>query len=304
MISLITPNYNGARWIDECLRSVAGQTLSQELIEMIIVDDGSTDQSLEIIEGYTHLIHNLRIVRHAHIGRPGALRNLAIDNALGDYVLFLDSDDYLGLEALERLHDFVNEDPTDIVAFQLEGLERSVPSSMLQVTARHVDIAASGVYKTLGIWKMCRRDFLNQHNIRFPIDIGRADDVVFFAEAMLKADTVSVLSGYPFYTVRGRMDGSSITQKPWPHADRIRVAERTASTIVKWSKNQSVADHFMIRVFNSDAMAVITDTNANEDELNLVNNMLGPFWSDRVAELIYTDENRNILSDFFGGKSE
>jgi glycosyltransferase involved in cell wall biosynthesis len=304
MISLITPNYNGARWIDECLRSVADQSLSQELIEMIIIDDGSTDRSLEIIEGYKQLIHNLKIVPHAHVGRPGELRNLAIDIAMGDYVLFLDSDDYLGTEALERLHDFVDKDPTDVIAFQLEGLGRSVPSSMLRTTARHVNITASGVYKTLGIWKMCRRDFLDQHNIRFPIDIGRADDVIFFAEAMLKADTVSVLSGYPFYTVRGRMDGSSITQKPWPHIDRIRVAEQTALTIIKWAKTQSVADHFMIRVFNSDAMAVIADVDATEDELSVLKSALSPFWSSRVAKLIYTDENRRTLLDFFGGKNE
>ena len=103
MISIVTPNYNCERWLDRCLQSVADQTSSQDNIEMVMVDDGSTDASKEIIKGYRGKIHNLDIVWHEHTGKPSLLRNIALDRAQGDYVLFLDSDDFLGLDTIRRL---------------------------------------------------------------------------------------------------------------------------------------------------------------------------------------------------------
>ena len=301
MFTLITPNFNGAEWLEECLISVENQSLDQRLIEMLVIDDGSTDNSAEIVESYQPRIPGLKLIRHPHVGKPSYLRNLAIEMASGEYVLFLDSDDFLGSEALERLYTFVGDKPSDVVAFQLEGLGRSVPRSMLRTTAWDVDVVASGVYKTLGIWKMCRREFLVENNIRFPAELGRADDVIFFVEAMLKANIVSVVAGHPFYTIRGRMDGSSITQKPWPHRDRTDFAAHTARTIEKWAQNQVAADHFMIRVFNTEALAIINDPTATPEDLEYLNCVLRPFWTADVAKLIYTEENRGKLTDFFGG---
>jgi poly(ribitol-phosphate) beta-N-acetylglucosaminyltransferase len=300
VITLITPNFNGAEWLEECLDSVANQTIDQRSVEMIVIDDGSTDNSAEIVESYQSRIPGLKLVRHTHVGKPSYLRNLAIEMALGEYVLFLDSDDFLGPEALERLHVFVDNASSDVVAFQLEGLGRSVPRSMLRTTAWNVDVVTSGVYKTLGIWKMCRREFLVENDIRFPAELGRADDVIFFVEAMLKADIISVVAGHPFYTVRGRMDGSSITQKAWPHRNRTDFAVHTARTIEKWARNQVTADHFMIRVFNTEALEIITDPTATPEDLQYVNIVLRPFWTANVAKLVYTEENRTKLTDFFG----
>lgn len=300
MITLITPNFNGAEWLDECLASVMNQTLDQQLIEMIVIDDGSTDNSAEIVESYQSMIPGLKLIRHPHVGKPSYLRNLAIEMASGEYVLFLDSDDFLGNEALERLYAFVSDKPSDVVAFQLEGLGRSVPRSMLKTTAWNVDLVASGVYKTLGIWKMCRREFLIENGIRFPAELGRADDVIFFVEAMLRADIVSVVAGHPFYTVRGRMDGSSITQKPWPHRSRTDFAVHTAREIEKWAVDQDVANHFMIRVFNTEAVEVMDDPSATRADLEYLRSVLGSFWTAAVAKLIYTEDNLRKLTNFFG----
>lgn len=299
MISVITPNFNGEQWLSMCLSSVANQTLDQSLIEMIVVDDGSTDASVKIIESYSTKIPGLRLVRHQHVGLPGILRNVAIKQARGEYVLFLDSDDFLGVEALERLYRFVGRGSSDVVAFQLEGLDRDVPRSMFQQTAYGVDLAASGVYKTLGTWKLCRRQFLEANQIRFS-ELGRGEDTIFFIEAMLRAEVVSVISGYPFYVVRGRTDGSSITQKPWNISARIDLAQRMAQTIQKWAKNQIVANHFMIRVFHTDAIGVLLDSRTTKAERTRLKHALSPFWSNAIEQLVYTAENRRILTEFFG----
>lgn len=302
MISLVTPNYNGGAWLRECLDSVASQTASQKDIEMIFVDDGSTDDSREIVEEYKADIPGLRPIWHEHIGKPGALRNLAITKAIGEYVLFLDSDDYLGIEAIERLSDFTKDGNSDVVAFQLQGLDRSVPSSMLRETIEDADLVSSGLYKTLGIWKMSKREFLDEHNIRFDPSIGRGDDVTFFAEAMLRARKLSVLSGYPFYTVRGREDGSSITQKEWDHDKRIDVALKVGELAKQLARTESVADHFYIRLFNADVQDIISSPTVTDETIQRLKSELGPYWSPDVADLIYTDDSRKRLLDFFEEK--
>jgi glycosyltransferase involved in cell wall biosynthesis len=304
MISLITPNYNGEKWLDDCLDSVASQTSSQDNIEMIFVDDGSTDNSRGIVESYKEAIPGLKPIWHEHIGKPGALRNVALTQAIGTYVLFLDSDDYIGQQTIERLEEFTKQDTSDVVAFQLTGLDRSVPSSMLKKTINNADIVDSGLYKTLGIWKMCRRDFLDKSAIRFDDSVGRGDDAIFFAEAMLKARRVSVVGGYPFYTVRGREDGSSITQNEWDHNKRIDVALRVGKFASSLARSDDIANHFLIRIFNSDALEIISSPNVESDTLERLRTEFKKYWSPEVARLIYTDAARDKLTKFFEGDSD
>lgn len=297
-ISLITPNYNGERWLNECLDSVANQTISQDRVEMILVDDGSTDMSREIITQYRKDIPGLKTIWHEHTGQPGELRNFALRQAIGKYALFLDSDDYLGVESLERLSEFANSHAPDVLAFQLAGLNRRVPSSMLSETIEDANVVDSGLYKTLGTWKMCRHDYLIDNNIRFG-SLPRGEDTLFFAEAMLRARKLSVVSGYPFYTVRGREDGTSITQTEWDNGERITIAKHMAGLVMRLAQNEDVANHFLIRVFNTDAIGVLSSEHSASDRADLYS-ALKPFWNNQVKELIYTEANRSVLSNFFG----
>lgn len=300
MISLITPNYNGEKWLGDYLDSIANQTLPQEEIEVVFADDGSTDKSRELVESYGDRIPGLNPIWHEHIGRPGELRNLAIQRAMGKYVLFLDSDDYIGTEALEKLNTFADEHPSDIFAFQLEGINRSVPRSMLSTTAPDVDLVDSGLYKTLGIWKMVDRDFIVDNDIKFDPSIRRGDDVLFFIEAMLKARRMSVLSGYPFYMLRGREDGSSITQDEWDHSKRLSVVKKAARLVLDLSQDEKTKNHFMIRMFNADAIQIAESASITEETMVELRNTMLPHWTRDVSDLIYTEDNRRKLVDIFG----
>lgn len=300
MISVITPNYNGEKWLGDYLDSIANQTLPQEEIEVMFVDDGSTDKSREIVESYSDRIPGLRPIWHEHIARPGELRNLAVQRAIGKYVLFLDSDDYIGTEALERLDSFSSENPSDIFAFQLEGIDRNVPRSMLNTTAVDVDLIDSGLYKTLGIWKMVDRRFIIDNDIEFDPSIRRGDDVLFFIEAMLKAKRLSVLSDYSFYMLRGREDGSSITQDEWDHNKRLSVVKKAAQLVTEMAKDKRTKDHFMIRMFNADAIEITESTSLTDNTVVDLKHTLAPHWNRGVADLIYTDSNRQKLINVFG----
>lgn len=300
MISIITPNYNCEQWLEPCLDSVANQTAGQDDLEMLIVDDGSTDNSREVIESYRDKIPGLRTIWHEHVGKPSILRNMALDKALGSHVLFLDSDDYLGNEAIERLSSFTEEGAADVVAFQLEGYKRSVPRSMLKETKVDADLVDSGIYKSLGIWKMCRRDFLNEYNIRFDSSLPSADDIPFMAEVLMRAKKISIAAGYPYYTVRGREDGSSLTQAEWGPIERMIVGKKLGELAMSYAATKNVADHFLIRLFNTDALAILSSSTTTTDILEQLRREYSPYWSNRVAQLIYTDETRQILTKFFG----
>ena len=99
-ISVIIPVYNTEKYINKCINSVLNQTLSN--IEIIVVDDGSTDHSCEIIEQYKIKDNRIKIIRQKNL-YAGVARNNGLKNAIGEYVYFLDSDDFITPRCLEKI---------------------------------------------------------------------------------------------------------------------------------------------------------------------------------------------------------
>ena len=115
-ISVIVPIYNTEEYLSQCLDSVINQTF--EDIEIICVNDGSTDNSLEILKEYQENYPYIKLVNHEHKG-PSASRNIGMEYSDGDYILFLDSDDYLDLNAIEELYNLMEEKSLDLLLFKL-----------------------------------------------------------------------------------------------------------------------------------------------------------------------------------------
>ncbi len=102
-ITIIIPVYNNSKYLSKCLTSVINQTLKE--IEIICVNDGSTDNSLEILEKYANIDNRIKIITQKNSG-AGLARNKGIKNAIGEYIAFLDSDDYyLDTDVLESLYE-------------------------------------------------------------------------------------------------------------------------------------------------------------------------------------------------------
>ena len=112
-VSIIVPVYNSELFIEKCLNSLANQTLKD--IEIIIVNDGSTDNSQKIIDDYKKRYSNIVDFVKENGGQASA-RNLALTKASGDYILFVDSDDYIEYDACEKLYNCAKENDSDIVA--------------------------------------------------------------------------------------------------------------------------------------------------------------------------------------------
>lgn len=106
LVSIITPNYNGARYLTYAIESVLNQTWSNW--EMIIIDDCSTDQSLDIIKQYARKEQKIKLISSQKKVGPANARNIGIDHARGQYIAFLDSDDIWLPQKLEKQIDFMH----------------------------------------------------------------------------------------------------------------------------------------------------------------------------------------------------
>ena len=99
-ISVIVPVYNAEKYVGRCIESVQAQTYSDW--QMILVDDGSKDKSLEICQGYAGTDNRIRVIHQENAG-PGIARNVGFEYAKGKYVVFIDSDDYIEKEYFQLL---------------------------------------------------------------------------------------------------------------------------------------------------------------------------------------------------------
>lgn len=118
-ISIIIPIYNVEEYLSECLDSVVNQTYKN--LEIICVNDCSTDNSLKILKNYARQDLRIRIIEHEKNKGLGPARNTGIDNANGDYIFFLDSDDYVKNDVIEKLYDKITETKSDLVFSQTEA---------------------------------------------------------------------------------------------------------------------------------------------------------------------------------------
>ncbi|MEU9992017.1 glycosyltransferase family A protein [Streptomyces sp. NPDC048045] len=200
-------------YLVECLASVEAQTIDPARLEVIAVDDGSTDGTGEYLEEFAaRAPMPVTVIRQKNSGGPSGPRNVGIGKAAGRYVFFLDADDRLGPEALERMVAMGDKNGTDVVLGKVEGINRTAPKSMWGKTLDRTDVFSSNIKFTLSAQKLFRRALLEKHGMRFDESLWTGEDALFTLEAYLRADGVSVVADYPCYYLVGRDDGKHVTK--------------------------------------------------------------------------------------------
>ncbi|GAB2845375.1 hypothetical protein GCM10027176_56500 [Actinoallomurus bryophytorum] len=194
-VSVIIPVYNTGEDLDQCARSVLSQTMDD--YEVIFADDGSSDGTEKRLDELAARDERVRVIHLPPSGGPGGPRNAGIDAARGDYVYFLDDDDWLGEEALERMHAMALRNDSDIVIGKMIGHGRRVPRLMFKVNHDRADVLEDALLGILTPHKMFRRSFLTEHKIRFPEGPVRLEDHRFVLKAYFDAHTISVVADYP-----------------------------------------------------------------------------------------------------------
>ncbi len=205
-MSVVVPVYNPGPHIDRLIASLLRQSLPRDEFEAVFVDDGSTDGTGERLDALSAEHANFTVVHIANSGWPGRPRNVGIDAARGRYVYFVDNDDWLGDEALERLYAMAERNGSDVVIGKMAGHGRRVPRELFAATRDRVSLesfppltSAEFGIDPLTPHKLFRRAFLDEHGIRFPEGRRRLEDHVFVMQAYFRADVISVLADYVCY---------------------------------------------------------------------------------------------------------
>ncbi|GAB2782937.1 hypothetical protein GCM10027073_14550 [Streptomyces chlorus] len=208
-VSVIVPVYNPGTYIEDCISSLRRQSLPPEEYEAIFVDDGSTDGTSARLDRLTAEDPRMRVIHQENSGWSGKPRNVGIAAARGDFVMFVDNDDYLGDEALERMYAYGVANGADVVVGKMAGKNRGVPVELFRRNHPRATVENAPLIDSLTPHKMFRRVFLDEIGLRFPEGRRRLEDHVFVTEAYLRAANVSVLSDYVCYYHIRRDDASN-----------------------------------------------------------------------------------------------
>jgi glycosyltransferase involved in cell wall biosynthesis len=211
-VSVVVPIYNPGRYFDKCIASLLNQSLSAADYEIVLVDDGSTDETPARLDQLARQHTHIRVLHEPNSGWAGRPRNVGVRHAQGEYVQFVDQDDELNLEALERLYAIAHRNFSDIVLGKIGGTMQG-PSNVYARTVERCTVDTAKLFESLPPHKMFRRQFLLDENIRFPEGRVRLEDQLFMSKAYLRAKVVSIIGDYVCYYWMRRDDGGNTSSQ-------------------------------------------------------------------------------------------
>jgi glycosyltransferase, group 2 family protein len=192
-LSIIIPIYNVEKYINECLKSIYDQKVCDDDFEIIAVNDGTPDKSMMIVEKYALEHDNLRIINKVNEGVASA-RNVGIAKAIGNYIAFVDADDYIEKDSLENIFKFLYDSTDDLIVLKTKYPdinEETVWNKSIIENKRYTGIEVYGISSKSASWGVLyKRKFINCYILRFPEGIKIAEDTIFIFMCMMYAQTI------------------------------------------------------------------------------------------------------------------
>ncbi len=227
-ISVIIPVYNIQQHLRECLDSVLGQSYPH--LQVICVDDGSTDESPAILAQYAQKDNRVQVIRQQNAG-PGAARNTGLEAATGEYVIFLDSDDWFEPDFLEKMVDTAVREGADVAICRAVEFDtnsgRELPSEWMmkkqylpgKLAFAPQEMADHLFQFTYGMpWdKFYRRELLTTSGIRYPA-LKNSEDLAFVYPTLLAAKRIAVVDEVLIHHRINRMASVSNSRCGQPEA--------------------------------------------------------------------------------------
>lgn len=193
-ISVIIPAYNAEKYLTEALDSVVSQTMSDSDYEIIIVNDGSSDNTADILEKYKNLHSNITVINKEN-GGPSSARNSGLDIASGEYIYFFDADDLLINNSLEVLYKRAQEKNADLVIGKYDVLTsyKLSPVHTLDnlVCLENIDKYNTDILQTFALWnKLFRLDLIKQQHLTFK-SVSYSEDGIFVMDYVLHCTRIA-----------------------------------------------------------------------------------------------------------------
>lgn len=214
-LSFIIPFYNGGKYIKECLDSLYQQNISQEIYEVLVVNDCSTaQQSLDILYAYQQQHSNMRVLQTERNIRVGGARNYGIRNAKGKYIWFVDQDDKIETNCLAGLLEQIEQNNLDYLSFDFIDFDDNGNKKPNQLITNDTDVMTGLKYAynicnkkiwnnqwDTNVWhQIYNREFLLKHNIFFT-EISYFDDMIVNLKSLMYAKRMQTIA-VPYYHYR------------------------------------------------------------------------------------------------------
>ena len=226
-ISLIVPVYNAASYIEDCLVSLVAQTMDN--IELLLVDDHGSDNSMQLAQAYIKAHPTNKRVRFletpCNMG-PGAARNVGIEEAQGEYIGFVDSDDIVELDFCEQLYAAAKAHDADLAYCQAQLVKSDETRLMANPILESGEFNGEKRrfflthYTTLFVSFLYRRSLLEEYGIRFP-STRSAEDSYFLTCALLATKRIACVDK-PLYLYLVHEESLSESRNPKRYADKIK----------------------------------------------------------------------------------
>lgn len=211
-VTIIVPVYNSAEYLSQCIGSIISQSYSN--FELLLINDGSTDDSKTICEGYAAIDNRIRVY-HKENGGVSSARNKGLDEAKGEFVVFIDADDYVNTGYIEHL---MNSDSdlviTGVKRFNAQN-DSFAPLSTSSFTISDLPIHWNtipdiSIVYNFPVAKRFRTSIIRAHSIRFDEDLFFSEDMLFNMEYLSHS---SILFESPFFDYMYRIEAISRNQK-------------------------------------------------------------------------------------------
>lgn len=212
-VSVIVPCYNVEAYLEKGLDSLTKQTLTD--LEIICIDDCSTDNTLEILHRYAKTDSRIKVIEHKKNTGVSIARNDGMKQATGDYIGFIDPDDYIDLDFYEKLYKAAIETSVDIVKGNVktiysDGRVKSSSKAIKKIEHHPYNFSTffgSAIYN---------KDFLERNKINFPTDVITGQDSVFLSHVVLSNPKIAVIYDIYynyFYQRPGSLDSNTLSHK-------------------------------------------------------------------------------------------
>ncbi len=213
-VTVIIPTYNSVEFLDSTISSIKSQSIGFENIELIIIDDYSTDATQELINKYCEEYDNIKTFESCEkTGTPGRARNIGIKNSTADYIMFIDHDDKYLPDTVEKLYNASINNSSDVTIgkFQTFGENRIISEDWIDK-----DIVLDSIDENLlffsinNIWRMIfPKEFLVKNEITFPEGVF-AEDLTFMIDAFINSNKIVFINDI-VYNFRLRTGDNSST---------------------------------------------------------------------------------------------
>lgn len=218
LISAIVPVYNSEKFLKDCIKSLRNQSLKE--IEMIFVNDGSSDRSLDILRKYKNIDSRIKIINQENSG-PSIARNRGLEIAKGEYISFIDSDDWIDKDMYKEMYNLAKSKESDAVICDMKmvnnknelyvkGLDYNLNTYSKKDIEEKIfkELLSNSQFNSMAN-KIFKSQIINKNNIRLDPDIYYAEDWLFNMKFFKECNKISYINKCFYYYRRGHESSSS-----------------------------------------------------------------------------------------------